>query len=90
MHARRAAGPNSNSSRRPGSPFTQVPGWTRSAVPRDLIVTRRRNQTVYGNVIFALTPEIETSFEYRWLTTTPRGAAERSNNHFDWVFAYKF
>ncbi len=54
------------------------------------IVARRRNQTVYGNVIFALTPEIETSFEYRWLTTTPRGAAERSNNHFDWVFAYKF
>jgi hypothetical protein len=54
------------------------------------IVARRRNQTVYGNVIFAVTPEIETSFEYRWLTTTPRGAAERSNNHFDWVFAYKF
>ncbi len=54
------------------------------------IVPRRRNQTVYGNVIFAVTPEIETSFEYRWLTTTPRGAAERSNGHFDWVFAYKF
>lgn len=54
------------------------------------IVPRRRNQTVYGNVIFAVTPEIETSFEYRWLTTTPRGAPERSNSHFDWVFAYKF
>ena len=54
------------------------------------IVPRRRNQTVYGNIIFAVTPEIETSFEYRWLTTTPRGAAKRSNNHFDWVFAYKF
>ncbi len=35
MHARRAAGPNFNSSRRPGSRFTQVPGWTRSAVPRN-------------------------------------------------------
>jgi hypothetical protein len=54
------------------------------------IVPRRRNQTVYGNIIFAITPEIETSLEYRWLTTTPRGAAERSNSHFDWVFAYKF
>jgi hypothetical protein len=54
------------------------------------IVPRRRNQTVYGNVIFTVTPEIETSFEYRWLTTTPRGAPERGNGHFDWVLAYKF
>jgi hypothetical protein len=54
------------------------------------VVPRRRNQTTYGNLIFAVTPEIETSFEYRWLTTTPRGAAERRNHHFDWVFAYKF
>jgi hypothetical protein len=54
------------------------------------VVPRRRNQTTYGNLIFAVTPEIETSFEYRWLTTTPRGAADRENHHFDWVFVYKF
>jgi hypothetical protein len=53
-------------------------------------VARRRNESVYGNVIFAITPEIETSFEYRWLATSPRGADKRRNHHFDWVFAYKF
>jgi hypothetical protein len=67
-----------------GAGVDEVRGAARQLVPR------RRNQTVYGNVIFALTPEIETSLEYRWLTTTPRGAADRSNNHFDWVFTYKF
>lgn len=54
------------------------------------VVARRRNRTTYGNLIFAVTPEIETSFEYRWLATTPRGAAERRNHHVDLVFAYKF
>ena len=67
-----------------GAGVDEVRGAARQLAPR------RRNQTVYGNVIFALTPEIETSLEYRWLTTTPRGAADRSNNHFDWVFTYKF
>jgi hypothetical protein len=51
---------------------------------------RRRNRSAYGNVIVSITPEVETSFEYRWLETAPPGVAERRNNHFDWVFAYKF
>jgi cell division protein FtsB len=54
------------------------------------LAVRRRNQSVYGNLIVEVTPELETSFEYRWLATTPRGASERRNHHFDWVFAYKF
>lgn len=53
-------------------------------------LARRRNRSAYGNVIVSLTPEVQTSFEYRWLATIPLGAAERPNHHFDWVFAYKF
>jgi hypothetical protein len=53
-------------------------------------VVRRRNQSAYGNVIVEVTPEIETSFEYRWLATSPQGAADRRNHHVDWVFVYKF
>jgi hypothetical protein len=67
-----------------GAGVDEIRGAARSIVPR------RRNQTAYGNVIFAVTPEIETSFEYRRLATTPLSAAERRNHHFDWVFAYKF
>jgi hypothetical protein len=53
-------------------------------------LARSRNRSAYGNVIFSVTPELQTSFEYRWLATVPLGAAERRNHHFDWVFAYKF
>ena len=67
-----------------GAGVDEIRGAARS------VVARRRNQSAYGNVIFAVTPEIETSFEYRWLATSPRGADERRNHHFDWVFAYKF
>jgi hypothetical protein len=67
-----------------GAGVDEVRGGARAIVPR------RRNQSAFGNVIFALTPEIETSFEYRWLATSPRDAAERRNHHFDLVFAYKF
>ncbi len=67
-----------------GAGLDEIRGSSRSMVPR------RRNQTAYGNVIITVTPEIETSFEYRWLTTTPREAGERRNHHFDWVLAYKF
>jgi hypothetical protein len=58
--------------------------------PRRAQLARRRNRSAYGNVILSLTPELQTSFEYRWLATTPLGAVERPNHHFDWVFAYKF
>ena len=55
-----------------------------------LQLARRRNRSAYGNVIFSLTPEVQASFEYRWLATVPGGASERRNHHFDWVLAYRF
>lgn len=58
--------------------------------PRRALLVRRRNRSAYGNVILSVTPELQTSLEYRWLATTPLGAAERDNHHFDWVFVYKF
>jgi hypothetical protein len=57
---------------------------------RRRLLARSRNRSAYGNVIVSMTPELHTSFEYRWLATVPLGAAERRNHHFDWVFAYKF
>ena len=53
-------------------------------------LARSRNRSAYGNVILSVTPELQASFEYRWLATVPLGGAERRNHHFDWVFAYKF
>lgn len=54
-------------------------------------VPRRRNRSAYGNAIFTLTPEVQASFEYRWLATAPFGSgAERRNHHLDWTLAYKF
>jgi hypothetical protein len=50
----------------------------------------RRNTGVFANTIFQLTPEFATSFEYRWLSTRPVGAAARRNNHLNLVFAYRF
>ena len=54
------------------------------------VVVRRRNRSAYGNVIFSLTPEIQSSLEYRWLGTVPSTAGERRNHHFDIVLTYKF
>ncbi len=76
--------PNARVSIQAGGGVDEIRGAARS------IVSRRRNQSIYGSVIFAITPEIDTSFEYRRLVTTPRVAAENRNHHFDWVFAYKF
>ncbi|HXE81302.1 MAG TPA: hypothetical protein VNK41_11155 [Vicinamibacterales bacterium] len=53
-------------------------------------VPRRRNRTAFSTVIFSLTPELQTSFEYRWLGLAPGEGSERRNHHFDWVFAYRF
>jgi hypothetical protein len=58
----------------------------RTSVP----LPRRRNRSSYANVIFAVTPELRTSFEYRWLGTEPATGATRTNHHLDWVFAYGF
>jgi hypothetical protein len=55
-----------------------------------LQLVRRRNRSAYGNVILSITPEVQASFEYRWLATVPGGASERRNHHFDWVLAYQF
>lgn len=57
---------------------------TASALPR------RSNENLYGNIRFALTPEVEAGFEYMRLTTTPGTGAARRNHHFDWVLVYRF
>lgn len=54
------------------------------------LLARRRNRSAYGNIIVSLTPEVQTSFEYRWLATLPAGPTELKNHHFDWVLVYKF
>lgn len=50
---------------------------------------RQRNRSAFGSVIFSITPEVQTSFEYR-LLGTQTGSGERTNHHFDWVFVHKF
>jgi hypothetical protein len=57
---------------------------------RRAVLIRRRNRSAYGNVIVSLTPELQASFEYRWLATLPLAKSEQRNHHFDWVLAYKF
>ena len=51
---------------------------------------RRRTRSAYGNIMFAFTPEVETSFEYWWLGTLPGTGSERRNQHLDWVLVYRF
>jgi hypothetical protein len=53
-------------------------------------VARRRNQSVFANVIVAITPEIDVSLEYKWLATTAGSGARRGNHHVDWVLVYRF
>ena len=57
---------------------------------RRALLPRRRNRSAYGNVIVTLTPEVQASFEYRWLATVPITRLEGRNHHFDWVLAYSF
>jgi hypothetical protein len=54
-----------------------------------LILPRRQNRTGYGSVVFSFTPEVQASFEYRWLNTLA-GRTNRPNHHFDWVLIHKF
>jgi hypothetical protein len=51
---------------------------------------RRSNRTVYGTLRFAVTPELEASFEYNSLATRPGIGANRRNHHVDWVLLYRF
>ena len=50
---------------------------------------RRTNRSAYGNVMFSFTPEVQASFEYRWLRTLNL-AGPQSNHHVDGVLVYKF
>jgi hypothetical protein len=52
-------------------------------------VTLTRNNSAYTNLTFRATPELATSFEYRWLQTAA-GAARRRNHHFNWALTYGF
>jgi len=56
---------------------------------RRLTLARGENRTAFGNVIVSLSPEVQASFEYRWLRTLA-GTTERPNHHFDWVLIHKF
>jgi hypothetical protein len=56
---------------------------------RRFTLARRENRSAYGSVIFTLTPEVQASFEYRWLRTFA-GNIVRPNHHFDWVLVHKF
>jgi hypothetical protein len=56
---------------------------------RRFTLPRRQNRSAYGNVIISLTPEVQASFEYRWLRTLA-GSMARPNHHFDWVLVHKF
>jgi hypothetical protein len=60
----------------------------RGTLPASL--PRHRNQSAFGTAIFSLRPEVQTSFEYHWLATSPALGGQRVNRHFDWVLAYSF
>lgn len=51
---------------------------------------RRENRSVFGNVIFDMTPEVAVSMEYRWLETRLGQAIARTNNHVNAVFVVRF
>jgi hypothetical protein len=69
--------------------FTAGGGIDRVRGDRRFALVRGENRSAYGNVIFSLSPEVQTSFEYRWLRTLA-GTVERPNHHFDWVLIHKF
>jgi hypothetical protein len=52
---------------------------------------RQENKSVFGNVIFDLTPEVAVSMEYRWLETQLGNAlAKRENHHVNAAFVVRF
>jgi hypothetical protein len=54
------------------------------------LLPRRGSRSAYGNIRFALTPELEASAEYHRLMTRPGTGSTRGNHHFDWVLVYRF
>jgi hypothetical protein len=56
---------------------------------RRSMLPRQQNRSAYGNVVFAFTPDVRASFEYRGLRTLT-GATRQTNHHFDWVLIHEF
>jgi hypothetical protein len=54
------------------------------------LVPLRGNRTWFGNAIFALSPELKTSLEYRHLETETSAGAKRTNHHVNFTFLYGF
>jgi hypothetical protein len=55
------------------------------------LAARQENKSVFGNVIFDLTPEVAVSMEYRWLETQLGNAlAKRENRRVNAVFVVRF
>jgi len=67
-----------------GVGLDRVPDDERSQAPIG------ENRSAFGNVIVRITPEVSTSLEYRYLTTEPSRANERTNHHVDWALVYSF
>jgi hypothetical protein len=75
----------------PSDRFSLVAGYGADDIrdARRFALPRRQNQSLYSSVIVSLTPEVQTSLEYRRLRTIA-GTVSRSNHHVDWVFVHKF
>jgi hypothetical protein len=61
--------------------------------PKDAVgrLLRSDNRSVFGSVIFDITPEVATSVEYRWLRTRlGLVPASRENHHVNAVLAVRF
>jgi hypothetical protein len=61
--------------------FTAGLGLDRVSGGRRFTLARGENRSAYGNVIFSLTPEVQASFEYRWLRTLAGNVASRGRPH---------
>ncbi len=54
------------------------------------ILDLKSNSSVFGNLIYRLTPEFSTSLEYRWLQSNRISQGTASNHRLDLVFVYRF
>ena len=75
-------------------PFTRLSAAAGGGIDRlrgvAASIARRRNRSLFGNVKYSLTPELDAGFEYSWLGTLPGTGDERRNHHFDWVLIFRF
>jgi hypothetical protein len=75
------------------NPRTDVNGGFGLDRPKDAAgrLLRSQNRSAFGNVILRLTPEVATSFEYRWIETQSGvQLVRRANHHLNAVFAVSF